>query len=153
RLPPVRFRDSIVAAGFSIFAIAQAAIAQVRLNGVVRDASGGVLPGATISVLDEAPRVVGSEATRADGSFTSQVQRPGECRVRVALPGFEAVERPVQIRSTSVAPLDIVLGLARLGEHVSVRAAAADIDLPSVPRTQIDRQLIDSLPSESVSSS
>lgn len=146
----MRLCHLIIVVSLATFAAAHVAAAQ-QLTGIVRDTSGSVLPGATVSVFDETSRVVGSEATGADGSFTWHVPRTGEYRVRVALPGFEPVEQGVMIRSTTVPPLDIVLAVARLEEHVSVRASAADVSLLSVPRTQIDRQLIDSLPSESVS--
>ena len=150
RLTAVRHRCFVLAAGLVVFT-AQVAAAQ-QLTGVVRDASGGVLPGATLSLLDETSKVVWSGATHADGSFSSHVQRPGNYRLHVALSGFESVEHSVEIRLTTVSSLDIVLAVARLDEHVSVSARAGDLDLPSVPRIRIDRQLIDSLPSESISS-
>ena len=121
--------------------------------GTVRDVNGGVLPGVTVSLLDSASNVVTSTVTGADGSFTLRVDRTGDFRLRVALLGFESHEQPVSVHDiNAVSSVDVVLALARVEEQVSVHGTTTDVGLASVPRGHIDRQLIDTLPSESVSS-
>lgn len=122
------------------------------LIGTVRDSNGGVLPGASVSLLDSASKVLSSVVTGADGGFTLRVQRTGDYRLRVTLSGFEPREQSVHIIENTFPPVEVVLGVARLEEQVSVQGRTSDVAVASVPRGHIDRELIDTLPSESVSS-
>ena len=123
------------------------------LAGTIRDAGGGVLPGATVSLLDSASNVLAIVVTGAHGSFTLEVDQTGDYRLRVTLAGFEPREQPVSILDRGAnPPIDLVLGLAHLEERVSVHGTATDVGLAAVSRGHLDRQLIDTLPSESVSS-
>src|SRR5688500_8721044 len=75
---------------FSGFAIAPAAVyAQASITGVVRDASGGVLPGVTVEAsspaLIEKIRVAVSDGT---GQYRVENLRPGVYSVTFTLPGF-----------------------------------------------------------------
>src|ERR687887_2564899 len=83
------------------------------LGGTVRDTNGGVLPGATVSLLDSAARILGSATTGPDGGFRLRVPRTGDYRLRVTLPGFERREQAVSIRDTNaLSPIEVMLGLA-----------------------------------------
>jgi Carboxypeptidase regulatory-like domain len=126
--------------------------AVVPLVGTVRDANGGVLPGAAVALLDPASKVAASAVTTNDGTFTLRVGRAGDYRLRVTLSGFESREQPVHITVDHVVPIEVVLAVSRLEVHVTVQGTARDVALESVPRGRIDRQVIDTLPSESVSS-
>ena len=68
--------------------------AQAAITGVVRDASGGVLPGVTVEatspVLIEKVRSVVTDAT---GQYRIVDLRPGAYSVTFALPGFSVVKR------------------------------------------------------------
>jgi len=121
------------------------------LAGTVRDALGGVLPGATVSLQDSTSTIIASVITDANGSFRLQVQCWGDCRLRVTLSGFEPHEQLVHVGVNQPASVDVVLDIAHVGEQVSVQGTATDVSLTAVPRGHIDRRLIETLPSESVS--
>jgi hypothetical protein len=71
-----------------------AASAQAAITGVVRDTSGGVLPGVTVEAaspaLIEKVRSVVSDAT---GQYRIVDLRPGTYSVTFTLPGFSTVRR------------------------------------------------------------
>src|SRR5262245_37101365 len=71
-----------------------AAFAQVAITGVVKDASGGVLPGVTVEaaspVLIEKVRSVITDDT---GQYRIVDLRPGTYTVTFSLPGFSTVKR------------------------------------------------------------
>jgi hypothetical protein len=136
------------------FATAVSGAVPQALTGTVRDASGGVLPGTTVELSRDgtAGPVVATAVTGADGTFSLTSVPPGRYRLRVALSGFDASEMPVTVGGAPVPALDIVLTLSRFDERVTVHATASVLDLAPTARTPVTRDLIDRLPSESVSS-
>ena len=86
-----RSRGALVVALVSLF-LPSAAYAQAAITGVVRDASGAVLPGATVEaaspVLIEKVRSVSSDAA---GQYRIVDLRPGTYSVTFTLPGFTTV--------------------------------------------------------------
>ena len=121
------------------------------VRGIVRDATGGVLPGATVDLLTESgSQVVQATTSAADGTF-QMTAAPGSYRLRVSLTGFEAVNRAVEANASSVTPpfLTVVLSLSAVEQRLTVNAEALGSALPPV---SIGRRTIDTLPSESVSS-
>ena len=104
-----------------------------HVAGVVRDASGSVLPGVT--VLLTGPDTAATAMTDPNGRFeieaflaTSHVYT-----LTTALPGFETTRRQVEIAAGSTTPIDIVLGLACVEVDLVVQrgfvAEARDADL------------------------
>jgi hypothetical protein len=145
----------LLAAGTLIHTFTAAALAQeiatASITGVVRDASGLPLPAATVELAAPAPRTSARlTISAADGSFVLPDVPLGRYRLAVSFPGFEGSSRAVTVDARSREPMDIVLGLSRVQEHVSV---AADTSLPATAtlQTDIGRRLIDTLPSETVS--
>src|SRR5438093_11295025 len=64
------------------------------LAGVVRDASGGLLPGVTVEAASPALiEKVRTVVTGADGSYRILDLRPGVYSVTFTLPGFKTVRR------------------------------------------------------------
>src|SRR3989449_6625293 len=88
-----------------------AAYAQAAITGVVKDASGGVLPGATVEaaspVLIEKVRSVVSDAT---GQYRIVDLRPGTYSVTFSLPGFSTVKRQgIELSGSFVATVNTEL--------------------------------------------
>src|SRR6187399_500342 len=70
------------------------ALAQGSITGVVRDASGAVLPGVTVEAASPALiEKVRSTVTDGTGQYVIENLRPGEYSVTFTLPGFSVVRR------------------------------------------------------------
>ena len=82
-----------------------AALAQAVITGLVKDASGGVLPGVNVEVaspvLIEKVRSVTTDAT---GQYRVVDLRPGTYSVTVSMAGFKTVKRDgIELTGTFVA--------------------------------------------------
>src|SRR5262245_38593731 len=88
------FARKSAAALLVVLLLPAAAFAQAAITGVVRDASGAVLPGVTVeaasSVLIEKVRSVVSDDT---GQYRIENLRPGTYVVTFSLAGFNTVKR------------------------------------------------------------
>ncbi len=72
-----------------------AALGQERsgdLNGVVKDASGAVIPGATVTITNKATSRVFTTRTGTDGSYVANQLEPGRYSVRFEAQGFSKYE-------------------------------------------------------------
>jgi len=91
--------------------------------GTIKDQSGGVLPGATVTVTHEGQGFSLSTVTREDGTFIITPVRTGAYTVRVEFPGFRNTERRgigVSIQQSAV--VDFALDPGSLTEDVVVTA-------------------------------
>ena len=119
------------------------------LTGIVRDVNGGVLPGATVMLLDDRTlQAIETTATGDDGRFVLESDRGG--RLRIVLSGFEPFEKSVAVDDAAGRAVDVVLSLSHLLEEVSVQGTISDVALARA--THVERRLLDTLPSESLSS-
>jgi len=77
-----------------VLLIPTAAMAQASLTGVVRDSSGGVMPGVTVEAASSALiERVRSTTTDAAGLYRIVDLRPGTYTLTFTLPGFTTVKR------------------------------------------------------------
>src|SRR5690242_17845519 len=76
----------LLTGGFASESWAQ--VAGGTVSGRVTDASGSVLPGASVSITNVATGVVTSSSTNNDGLYAIANLLPGTYRVAVALTGF-----------------------------------------------------------------
>src|SRR3954454_7745872 len=83
------------------------------LTGVVKDVSGGALPGVTVSVTSETTRSNVDAVTNGDGVYTTSTLAAGSYRIAAALDGFEAPAQTVTIGSGEVRA-DITMSPSRL---------------------------------------
>ena len=128
--------------------LAPAAWAQA-IAGSVRDNSGGVLPGVTVTAaspaLIEQQRVV---VTDAQGLYTIIDLRPGTYTVTFELPGFSGVIREgVELTTGFTANIDTQLSVGAIAETITVTGATPTVDVQNVRRQQVvTRELLDTLP-------
>ena len=91
---PARLVARSVAALSVLLLFPAAAFAQAAITGVVKDASGGVLPGVTVEVASPVLiEKVRSVATDATGQYRVVDLRPGTYSVTFSLAGFKTVKR------------------------------------------------------------
>src|SRR5262245_13867149 len=111
---------------FSLLALAPSARAQSTaingtIEGVVRDTTGAVLSGATVTVTNLDMGAQRSLTTGADGSYRALLLALGTYTVRVEMQGFKAVERTgVKLSAGQTAVLNVTLEVGGVSEVVSV---------------------------------
>ena len=111
-------------------AVASAQEQSGSIQGIVKDASGAVLPGATVEA--RSANVVGVNTAIADasGAYRFQGLPPGRYELTVTLQGFTTVKVPdVQLQLGQVLKIDVPLAIATLAETVQVTSESPIIDV------------------------
>jgi Carboxypeptidase regulatory-like domain/TonB-dependent Receptor Plug Domain len=117
------------------------------IEGVVKDSSGAVLPGATVEAKSAAGGTVTS-VTDTNGVYRFPVLDPGRYEVLVTLSGFtQAKSAPVNVLVGQVLKLDVAMNVASVTETVSVLAESPTIDVKqATAATNIRADEIDRIP-------
>jgi hypothetical protein len=130
--------------------IAQAQMTRGGVNGTVRDTSGGIVPGATVTVLNVQTNQSREAVTDGQGYFSVSALEPGTYLVRVALPGFSTVEfKSVGVQSATDTTVDVQLKIAGVGEEVTVTAEAGAVELNKSSATiasSLNTRAVENLP-------
>ncbi|MEP7305221.1 MAG: carboxypeptidase-like regulatory domain-containing protein, partial [Acidobacteriota bacterium] len=133
-----------------ILALPLSAYAQASIAGVVKDASGAVLPGVTVEatspVLIEKARTA---VTDGAGQYRIVDLRAGTYTVTFTLAGFSAVRREgIELTGSFNAAVNADLRVGALAETITVTAESPIVDTQSVRRqTTISSDLITAIPS------
>ncbi len=124
-----------LAAIAAMLALAGAASAQSAgsITGTVKDSSGAVLPGATVTLASPAIGVTRTTTSDEHGSFVALQLPPGTYTVSVQMSGFKKVEKGNIILPTAskVNVGDILLEVGSLSEVVSVEADVGRLQIQS----------------------
>ena len=124
--------------------------AQGSIAGVVRDASGALLPGVTVEAaspaLIEKVRAVVSDGT---GQYQIVNLPPGAYSVTFTLAGFNTLRRDgITLTGNFTANVNAELTVGALEETITVTGEAPTVDVQTTARQDvIDRELIDAIPS------
>ncbi len=93
------------------------------LVGVVTDSSGGVVPGATVTVTSTSTGEVRTLTTDSQGAYRATNLSPGEYTVQATLTGFKVAQRPRVIVEVGQTPrVDLVLQVGTTSEVIRVVA-------------------------------
>jgi hypothetical protein len=123
--------------------------AQASLAGVVRDESGGVLPGVSVEasspVLIEGTKTV---TTDEQGRYRIEALRPGPYTLKFSLSGFSTFTHTgVDVPSDTVVTINAEMKLGALEESLTVSGQSPQVDVLQASRTQVlSRDIIDALP-------
>jgi len=124
-------------------------MAQASITGIVRDASGAVLPGVTVEAAS--PALI--ERTRAvvtDGSGQYRIVdlRPGDYTVTFTLTGFSTVMREgISLQGSLTATVNADLRVGALEETITVTGDTPVVDVQSVQQQRVlGKDVIDTLP-------
>src|SRR5688572_4219281 len=123
--------------------------AQASITGVVKDASGGVLPGVTVEASSPALiEKVRTAVTDSSGQYRIIDLRPGVYTVTFTLTGFSAVRRSdIEVSGTAVSRIDADMRVGALEETITVTGESPIVDVQSVRRqTTVDGDVVASLP-------
>jgi hypothetical protein len=120
------------------------------IAGVVRDASGAVLPGVTVEAASPALiEKVRTAVTDGTGQFRLENLAPGEYTVTYSLPGFTTVQRSGVVLQTGVTlTLNADLRVGGVQETITVTGETPVVDVQSSTRVQrvIDDEIVSVLP-------
>src|SRR5438876_1591698 len=107
------------------------------LSGVVTDAQGSGVPGATVTIRNEATGVETALVTNTAGVYTSPPLVLGTYTVTVDLTGFRrAVTSGILLQGGDLLRHDVSLQIGELAESVEVRGASPlQVTLPDVSHT------------------
>jgi hypothetical protein len=130
--------------------LTSAAYAQATVAGVVRDASGAILPGVTVEAAS--PALI--ERTRSavtDGSGQYQIVdlRPGTYAVTFTLQGFTTIERTgVEVTGAGVISINAEMRVGGVQETIVVTGESPVVDVQTSTRRQqvLSNETIQALP-------
>ena len=112
-----------VALIFGSAVLAHAQIGAGTLSGTVRDAAGGAVPGAAVTVTDVRRNVSRTAVSTASGVYVVTGLSPGLYRVTVELAGFQrAVREGIGVQTGQTFQLDVSLAVGGVEEQVTVSA-------------------------------
>ncbi|MFN7916509.1 MAG: carboxypeptidase regulatory-like domain-containing protein [Vicinamibacterales bacterium] len=117
------------------------------LRGTVKDAQ-GVIPGATVALVNEANGTSRETVTNESGEYSFPALDPAGYTVRVAVPGFRTYERKgVRVNTQAALALDIALEVGSLEETITVTADAPLIETANASTGGvIDTKTLESIP-------
>src|SRR5215831_10480260 len=99
-----------------------------RLTGSAVDSSGGVIPGATVTLLGPNNNTVATAKTDADGKFAIDAT-PGSYALQVSAAGFDNDVEGISIAATNNRPLTVTLLIAKITQQVDVQENPNNISL------------------------
>src|SRR5205823_1318425 len=91
----------------------------------IRDSSGGVLPGVSVTIRNEGTNVSRDVITGVSGDYSAPLLPPGSYEASAELAGFgKKVARNIELQVNQTVRMDFTLAVAALQEDVQVTAAA-----------------------------
>ncbi len=132
---------------------ATAALAQggrTEITGTVVDQAKAVLPGATVTVINEATGLQRTATTSGDGRFVISTLVPGTYTVRAELSGFQTLTQTGVVLSVGQeVALNLTLAVAGLAETITVSGESPLVEVTSSKiGSNITNAEIDGLPSQ-----
>ncbi len=118
------------------------------ITGTVTDSSGAIVPGATITLTNDATGVILSTKSTSTGTYSLTAIRPGTYTLRAEAAGFEAfVDKGLEVHLQSTLTIDVPLTTGAVKQEVSVTAAAPLLQAENAAVGQtITSQTVNDLP-------
>src|SRR5580765_5234702 len=139
----------LIALALGCLLLPATARAQSAFAGVVKDATGAVLPGVTVEASSPALiEKVRSVTTDANGLYRIENLRPGTYTLTFNLPGFSAVKRAgVEMPSNFTSTINADLKVGAMEETVTVSGSSPVVDVQSNSKAQVlSREVLDAVP-------
>jgi hypothetical protein len=119
------------------------------LTGVVKDASGAVLPGVTVEATSPALiEKIRTTVSDERGEYRLPELRPGVYVVTFSLPGFATFKRDgLELRTNFTARVDAEMTVSQLEETITVSGTAPLVDAQSATQQRtVSREMLDTVP-------
>src|SRR2546422_429833 len=144
-----RFATRLATTLLVLLILPASAYAQASITGVVKDASGAVLPGVTV----EAASPVLIEKVRTDtsdgsGQYRIIDLRPGTYTVTFTLPGFSTFKRDgIELTGSFIATINAEMKVGGVTETITVTGETPIVDVQSVRRqTTLTSEVLTTVP-------
>jgi hypothetical protein len=134
---------------FAVVFLPAVAFAQGSITGVVRDASGGVLPGVTVEAASPALiEKVRTAVTDGAGQYRIEDLRPGSYVVTFTLTGFSTVRREgIELTGSLAALVNADLRVGALEETITVVGETPVVDVVNAKQQSVlDNEVIAAIP-------
>ncbi len=125
------------------------AFAQASITGVVRDASGAVLPGVTVEAASPALlEKVRSTITNDTGQYRLENLRPGTYAVTFTLQGFSNVKRDaIELQGSFSATINADMRVGEITETITVTGESPIVDVQNTTQQRVlSHEIIDAIP-------
>ena len=123
------------------------------ITGSVTDPTGAVIPGATVTIQNPVSQYSRSATTDGNGNFQFVNVPFNHYHLTASRSGFADHATDVTVASTVAMKADIRLKIGAASNTITVEGGEDLIENDPTAHTDVDRELIDKLPLESVSSS
>lgn len=99
------------------------------ISGLITDPTGAIVPGATVTLLDEATAAKHSAVSTAAGLYSFVSLAPGKYQVTVSASGFEtSVLKNIGVNVDQVSTANVTLAVGKVNEVVTVNEATSLVD-------------------------
>jgi hypothetical protein len=99
------------------------------VEGIIKDATGGVLPGATVELRNEQSGATLSRTSGSAGEYSFAAVKPGMYRISASFKGFTPASRNVEVEINKTSRVDFTLAISPLAMQVVVSGASQARDL------------------------
>ena len=104
-----------------------------RIIGNVSDESGAAVPGAAVTITNQATNATRAATTSSDGSYSVSLA-PGVYSLAITLPGFaEHTRRDLKVEAGATLTVDVILAVAPFAEQVTVTSLKREELVHDVP--------------------
>ena len=115
-----------------------------QIAGFIKDQTGGVIPGATVTATNSQTRLTWTAVTDARGYYVFPALPPGRYELSVELQGFKRwVQTGMTLDASSSATMDVTLETGGLTETVSVTAEATPLQTDVAVRKTVEAKDIE----------
>jgi Carboxypeptidase regulatory-like domain len=125
---------------------ASAQLERGRIAGFVKDQSGAVVPGATVTVINVDTRLKRSVVSDETGFYVFPALAPGAYDIEVELQGFrKGIQTGVRVDAASSMSVDFTLETGAITEAVTVTAVATPLQTDATIRKTVEAKDIELL--------
>jgi hypothetical protein len=133
---PIRFRSLLILLFLAggLFGLPSSAFSQVggSISGTVKDPSGGVVPGVTVTATNTALGTMSTVITDGQGNYTFPKLPVAKYDLTATLEGFKPQKRTgIQVDADSALQINVMLELGEQSETVTVSVNAVRVDTVS----------------------
>src|SRR6266496_2411462 len=138
---PARRRTGLVCVTILVLSVvpAFAQFDRGQIAGIVKDQTGGVIPGATVTVTNVQTRLQRTVVTDGTGFYILTALSPGAYDMEVELPGFKKwTQTGVRLDAAARLTVDVTLATGVISEAVLVQASSTPLQFDTQNRKTIE---------------